>query len=312
MNINLREIKYILAIADEGNITKAAQKLYIAQPSLSQAVKKVETDLGQPLFSRVKGRIKLTQAGEQFVEAGKRIIGITDEMEARLADLASMRSGTMYLGAPYHLGAYVVPELLSVFRKQYPGVDVILHEGTSDELETLILDGRIDAAVMPLPIKNPNIVSHPFFKSRMVLVMSPDDPLNALAYRDRPDDRRLTFDLRNAADASFLIGKNGQRIRKVTQIIFQNAGIAPNIVMRSQNVETLGRIAATGYGLAIMPEHYLRNLDLLHSASCYYLPEHQDYEWTIVLSYYQHAEPSLPVKHLIRIMDDSSMRNIYE
>ena len=84
----------------------------------------------------------------------------------------------------------------------------------------------------------------------------------------------------------------------------------PNIVMRSQNVETIRRIAAVGYGLALMPEHFLMNFDQSIPANYYYLPPHQDYEWTIVLAYYEHGVMSRPVSKLMEIMDESPMRNI--
>lgn len=310
MNISLREITYILAIAEEGSITKAAGKLFIAQPSLSQAVKRIESDLGTPLFSRIKGGLALTEAGKYFVEAGRRIDGIAAEMESNITDLSKLQGGSLRLGTPYHLGAYVVPELLSIFRKQYPLVSVTLTEAPSDSLETLICDGSIDAALMPLPIKQNCIQYHPFFKSRMVLVMSKDSPYNKFAYCGDPNDRLLWFDLCNAADAPFLIGIQGQRIRTVTEIVFRRAGIVPNIVMRSRNVETIRRIAAVGYGLAIMPEHYLSNFDQSIPANYYYLPPRQDYDWTIVLAYYEHGYMPHPVSKLLEIVDQSPMRNI--
>ena len=212
MNISLREIEYILTIAEEGNITKAANRLFIAQPSLSQAVKKVEADLGMPLFSRVKGGLTLTEAGRYFVDAGQRITGIATEMDAAIADLSTLHTGTLNLGTPYHLGSYVVPDLLAVFKKEHPSVRVNLREGTSDELETMICDGLIEAAIMPLPFKQTCISYLPFFTSRMVLVMSRDDPLNRFAYSGSPTDQFPTFDLRNAASAPFLIGMKGHRI----------------------------------------------------------------------------------------------------
>lgn len=310
MNISLREIEYILTIAEEGNITKAANRLFIAQPSLSQAVKKVEADLGMPLFSRVKGGLTLTEAGRYFVDAGQRITGIATEMDAAIADLSTLHTGTLNLGTPYHLGSYVVPDLLAVFKKEHPSVRVNLREGTSDELETMICDGLIEAAIMPLPFKQTCISYLPFFTSRMVLVMSKDDPLNRFAYSGSPTDQFPTFDLRNAASAPFLIGMKGQRIRTVTEIVFRRAGIVPNIVMRSQNVETIRRMAGLGYGLAIMPEHYLFHQEVSDSIQYYYLPPEQDYEWTIVLAYYQQAQLSQPVQGLINVMNRSPRKNL--
>lgn len=309
MNINLREIEYILTIAEEGSVTKAAQKLYIAQPSLSQVMKKIEVELGVRLFTRIKNRIKLTDAGKSFVESGKRIVSIGQDLESRISSLVSLHSGSLSLGTPYHLGAYVVPELLATYRKEYPDIEVNLHEGTSEELEVMILDGLIDAAIMPLPLKHANICYHPFLRSRMILVMSKSDPLNAYAYCHDGSKYPMFFDLRNASSAPFLIGQRGQRIRKVTEIVFRQAMIDPRIVLRSQNVETIRRIAAAGYGLAIMPEHYLKSFDQTIPASYYYLPPEQDYEWTIVYAFYHREKLSLPAQRLMDIVTTSPRRN---
>lgn len=100
MNLNVREIEYILTIANEGSITKAAQKLFIAQPSLSQVLKRVEAELGVSLFNRVKSRLKLTPEGEVFVSSGQEIMEIIRKLDDKFSVLSNAESGKLVVGFP--------------------------------------------------------------------------------------------------------------------------------------------------------------------------------------------------------------------
>ncbi|MFA6505717.1 MAG: LysR family transcriptional regulator, partial [Treponemataceae bacterium] len=103
MNLSLREIEYVLTVAAEENITRASEKLYIAQPSLSQAIKKIEDEIGHPLFTRVKNKIKLTEEGRLFVESGQQINKTVRDLENKLNALSQNNCGHLALGMPFHL-----------------------------------------------------------------------------------------------------------------------------------------------------------------------------------------------------------------
>ena len=107
MNLNIREIEYILTIMEEGSITKASQKLFIAQPSLSQVLKRVENELGVTLFTRVKNRLKLTPEGEVFIDAGQRIMKVIGELDQNFSGLSTAQSGRLVVGVPYLLGTLI-------------------------------------------------------------------------------------------------------------------------------------------------------------------------------------------------------------
>ena len=153
MNLNIREIEYILTIMEEGSITKASQKLFIAQPSLSQVLKRVENELGVTLFTRVKNRLKLTPEGEVFIDAGQRIMKVIGELDQNFSGLSTAQSGRLVVGVPYLLGTLIATEIIPVYRERFPQIELQLVESSSTELEQLLMDGAVDISVMPLPFR---------------------------------------------------------------------------------------------------------------------------------------------------------------
>jgi DNA-binding transcriptional LysR family regulator len=304
MNLSLREIEYVLTVAAEENITRAAEKLYIAQPSLSQAIKKIEDEIGHPLFTRVRNRIKLTEEGQLFVEAGQHINKTVRDLENKLHGLSQIDFGHLSIGMPLHLGAFVIPKALSIYKKRFPNVDIELHENTSSELENMIVNGTVDLAIMPLPFGNPNICFQPLLSSRMVLIMAKDNPLNAFAYDAGLGEKYQYFNLKKAANEPFIIGNRGQRIRSVTELIFKKAAISPRIALYSKNIETIKNIAATGVGLAIIPEQYLKQEDEKLPANVYYLNGDQDYSWTIAAAFANSSYLSPAANQFIQVLRD--------
>ncbi|MBE6906580.1 LysR family transcriptional regulator [Marasmitruncus massiliensis] len=302
MNLSMREIQYVLTIAEEGNITKAAQKLYIAQPSLSQALKKIEEEVSVPLFCRVKNRMQLTQSGELFVETGSKIMKAMRDLENNILDVEQLRGGHLSLGMPYHLGAVFVPAAITRYKALYPDIKLQLYESNSHDLENMVLNGTIDLAIMPLPAENPGLYTKTFFAGRMVLLVSQNHPLTNLAYVK--EDGKPYFDLRNADGQEFIIGNQGQYIRKTAEAIFRKAGITPRIALQSKNIETIQRIAATGVGIALVPEVYLPKDPMELSANSYYLEPEQDVPWQIGTAYLNTGYLSSSALRFLEILDN--------
>lgn len=303
MNINLREINYIVMIAQEGTITRAAQKLYIAQPSLSQSVKKIEQETGVVLFTRVKNRLKLTAEGEAFVEAGIKVNKIIRDLENQFSDLQQAKRGKLILGVPYLLGTLIASEILPVYASRYPQVELSIVESSSSELEQMLMDGAIDISVIPLPFKFENFSFHPLLKSRMILLASKQSSLKPLVYRKNSSDRFPYLDITTLDGAPFIIGQPGQRIRYINEIIFKKARITPNIVMTSRNQETIKRMVANDIGYTLIPEHYLSFSGSFDDLDCYYLEPEVDHEWIVTVAYYNPFHISAAMQGFLDITD---------
>lgn len=304
MNLNVREIEYILTIAGEGSVTKAAQRLFIAQPSLSQVLKRVETELGVSLFNRVKGRLKLTPEGEVFVSSGKEIMEIIRKLDEKFSVLSNAESGKLTVGVPYLLGTLVATCILPVYRERFPQIELQLVESSSTELEQLLMEGAIDICVIPLPFKFNAFPYRMFLKSRMVLLASKNNDIRERSYRKASGDRFSYVDITSLDGEPFIIGHQGQRIRTINEAIFKKARITPRIVMTSRNQETIKRMVANDVGYTFIPEHYLEIFGSFDYLDCYYLEPDVDFPWKVVVAYYDESHISTAMRHFLDITDD--------
>ncbi|MCI8516528.1 MAG: LysR family transcriptional regulator [Hungatella sp.] len=304
MNLNVREIEYILTIANEGSITKAAQKLFIAQPSLSQVLKRVEAELGVSLFNRVKSRLKLTPEGEVFVSSGQEIMEIIRKLDDKFSVLSNAESGKLVVGVPYLLGTLVASCILPIYRERFPQIDLQLVESSSTELEQLLMSGSIDICVIPLPFKFNSFPHRMFLQSRMVLLSSKSNEIQTDSYRKSPDDRFPYVDITRLNGAPFIIGHQGQRIRTINEAIFKKAHITPHIVMTSRNQETIKRMVSNDVGYTFIPEHYLEIFGSFDYLDCYYLEPEVDFSWQVVIAYYDDSHISTAMKHFLDITDE--------
>ena len=302
MNLNLREIEYVLAISQEGNITRAARRLYIAQPSLSQALKRIEEEIGTKLFLRTQNQVMLTPAGKIFVETGKAALEMFDEMKDRIDRSIGAAKETVRLGMPFFLGSFLFPQIIKKLQCAYPEINVELTEASSLELENKLVQGDIELALIPAPLSNKWLESVPFLKSRMILLVPVDDPINQHAYYKGDDGDYPYLDLRLADKRDFLVGRPGQRIRHINEIIFQKAKITPNIIFCSQSIETIRRISATGAGMSIIPEYYLQQLSAFGDINRYNLEPEYGYEWSMLAVYRNDEDISPPAKRVMQIL----------
>ena len=308
MNLSIRELEYILTVASENSITRAAQKLHIAQPSLSQALKKVEEEIGMPLFCRIRNRMQPTQVGELMVDSASKVLKIVQDMETSILDIAQLNTGRLRIGLPYYLGSFLIPPAIRRYREQYGDVELQFVEADAGELEEMLLNGTIDLAVMPLPLETTSLVVKPFFSGGMVLLIPRDSPLNELAY-DKGDKKRY-FDLHNAQQQPFIMGRRASWLCMAVEEIFQKVGIDPDIALYAQNIETIKRFVSAGGGAAILPELYLARypggrIDADSVPFCYYyLEPEQNAQWAAGAAYLDDAFLSFAARRFAGVLDD--------
>lgn len=135
--MNTKQLEYVLVLSLEGSFSGAADRLNISQPSLSQYIKKIETEVGMPLFERTGGNVRLTDAGRVYVEAGKKILDLEHQMNAEIGDIAAYRTGSLVIGTSPFRSAAMMPEIAKYFRTVYPGMHLVVEELQTEEL----LDG---------------------------------------------------------------------------------------------------------------------------------------------------------------------------
>ena len=150
--MNTKQFRYVLTVAKEGSFSRAADVLNISQPSLSQYIKKIETSIGMELFERTNGDIRLTDAGAEYVETGRKILELEHNMEIHLSDISSQKRGSLIVGTSPYRSASMMPAVVSAFHKLYPGIHLIIREGTTAELAEGMEHGEYDLCLTLLPL----------------------------------------------------------------------------------------------------------------------------------------------------------------
>lgn len=289
MNLSVKDAEYILAIISEGNLTRAAQRLYISQPSLSITVQKIERQLGVKLFTRENNRLRPTYEGKRFAEACSSIVKTCRDVETEFEDMRQSSGGKVTIGMPFNLICYVFPLIYRICQEKYPDLQLIPVEGDTRELEALLMDGTVDLVLIPYFIKNPeNFNISTVFKEPLILSVPEEYPLNRHA--EPCGDAALPYlDIRLADRQPFILNAPGQHVRQATETVFKRANITPKTVFITKNVATKIAMSAVGLGLAIFPEHYLTFSRPPKGANYYYIDQSYDPGWEVAVLYRKSA-----------------------
>lgn len=289
-----RELIYIKTVADEKSISQAAKKLFIAQPSLSQYIKRIEDSLGTPLFNRSASGLTLTYAGERYYHMALQILKMYENFEMEISDINDMKTGRIHVGITNHLGTVVLPKILPEFMAQYPSIEITVTEETSERLESLLTEGRVDFIIAHAPKKGDNSILNYHFLSRdyFLAVAGKNTPLYSLAESPAYDDRDSfpVLDLRHLAKESFIMLPPSQRIRQVSDSVLKRAGIMqPDIRLTVKNFATAQLLAAAGAGVTLIPRQYSRLTSMDPPASFFSIsPKYHAY-WDLSIGTSKHS-----------------------
>lgn len=150
--MNAKQFKYVLVLANEGSFSKAADVLNISQPSLSQYIKKVENEVGIELFDRTNGDVRITDAGKVYIDTARQILDLEHQMQNTFTDIAANKIGSLVIGAAPYRAASMLPVVAAAFREKYPGIQLIVREGTTAELAEGMEHGEYDMALTLFPV----------------------------------------------------------------------------------------------------------------------------------------------------------------
>lgn len=253
--MELRQLQYALMIAAERNFSRAAEKLHIAQPSLSQQLSKLEKELGVLLFQRNTSTVELTHAGREFMKRAQRIIDEMEILRVEMEDISQLRKGRITVGSMPITGSHLLPHVLPAFRAEYPGIDVTLMEDTSHHLERLTANGKTDISLLSLPLTEPTLDYAPIADEPIDLAVPPGHRL-ALRSGSYP---LAGVDMKELEHEPFIILKQGQGFRKTVLDLCRQAGYEPQVVFESSNMETLQSLVAAGMGVTLVPRFVARS-----------------------------------------------------
>jgi LysR family hydrogen peroxide-inducible transcriptional activator len=240
--MELTQLRYVLAVAEAGNFTRAATRLDIAQPSISQQISKLERELGQKLFHRIGHKAVLTEAGTAFLDRARKILFEVEDVVKELRDHPSLERH-ITVGAIPTLAPFVLPKLLERAKTRFPNLQVNIREDFKVTLIRDIQNGELDLALVASPVQELNVYAEPLWKEPLNLVVPKE---HALASKPKV----VASDL---ADETFILLGSSSSLAAQVRRFFGENHFEPRIGSRCAQVATVKALVATGAGISILP-----------------------------------------------------------
>lgn len=247
--MQFRDLEYVIVLAEQRNFSRAAQELYITQPALSQAVIRLEQELGTKLFNRQHNLVDPTSACQLLIEDGKAILMMRKRLFQRQEDSKNMKIGRLKVGLTRLISRFYLPNVYREFHKQYPGIELILYEYTTISLEKAVERGEVDLAIFPFFTKSDMLNYIPLITENMYLAVPKEHPV-----RNKLNSNRLEARLIDFKNDGFILLSKGLRTRMVTDALFTLAGFTPRIVFETQQSDTVNALVGANMGVGIVSE----------------------------------------------------------
>jgi DNA-binding transcriptional LysR family regulator len=247
MNITLRQIRAFLTVAEFGSFTRAAERLHIAQPALSQHVRELESELGVRLLDRTTRRVELTEAGREFRNAAAKIVDDLENAARNAHELAERKRGKVTVAAPPLLSAGILPWAIADFRRQYPGIQVSVLEARADEIVEHVRSGSADCGFGTFRSGEDGIDATPLTTDSLALFCASSSPL--------ADKKRMTWN--ELANLPLLTLTRDSGIRLLVEFGFEAAQIPLNPAYEVSYVTTALAMVEAGLGVAVLPTYAL-------------------------------------------------------
>ncbi len=257
--MNFQHLRYFLMVAEELNITRAAERLYISQQSLSNHISNLERELETKLFTR-SPKLSLTYAGEQLVDTATQILDLHSQYLVKVGDINHHYIGTLRVGISHTCGLALLPDVLPKFRAEFPQVEFSLFEGNSTQIEDDLSHRRVDLIICFQPIIMEGAVTIPLTDQRLMLVVPKvftDQIFGAEAEQVR-QKFLLGADISAFQQSPFILIKRGNRTRSIVDQYFSRYAFKPKLVLETENTVTTLAMAQAGMGITICPELFLR------------------------------------------------------
>lgn len=264
-----RHLRYILKIAEEKNISAAAKKLYISQPSLSQLLLTVEKNIGAPLFDRTSVPLKPTYIGSLYINTAQKILDLSKQFYQQTDDIMHLNSGHVTIGCSPFRSTHLLSRFIPYFQKQYPHIILKLREDTTLQLERLAQNGDTDISISLFPIEQKIFSFEKLFEEKLLLALPPNHPLShkynlpSHLCSDLP-----MINLSKLKNTPFIMMERGQKLHGTLLNLCKKAGFIPRIQLETQSMYAAQSLAAAGIGATLLP-HTLIESAHLKTSPCY-------------------------------------------
>lgn len=303
----LHEMNYVYEVYRQRSFTKAAQALYIAQPSLSQMVRKAEARIGAPIFDRSTSPIGVTELGRAYIRAAEQVLQIEADLQQYLDDTEKCLTGALTLGGTTFFTSYVLPPLVSAYSERYPGVELRLHEAHTGQLKQELQEGTLDFA-LDNTLLDPAIYEAVEIQTEQVILAVPRAlPVNekAAAFRlsakELPQAGAPCVPLELFADTPFLLLKEGNDTRSRAEQLCAQAGFEPKIRLALDQQLAAYNLAGYGLGAAFISDTLALSAPP-DERLCFYRIDSPDAVRTISLFYKRTRALTAPMRAMLTML----------
>ena len=241
--MEMNQLEFFRKVVEEGSFSKAAERVYRTQPAVSIAIRRLEEEIGAPLFERSQKTPALTDVGHVVYDYAKQILSLRDQALDGVAEMKLLKRGRVRIGANESTSHYLLPQIILDYLKRYPQVKVEIFGDSSDHLPREVLDGKVDFALMAFEAVDSDLKSFPLLKDELVLIMHPDHPLAKRAAVTVEELGKESFVAHNV--------KTGSRQRVIEAFAHHRTPL--NITLELATIETIKRFVQLKIGLGFVP-----------------------------------------------------------
>lgn len=295
--MEMHQLRYVVAVARTGNFSRAAELCHVAQPSLSEQIRKLEEELGERLFNRTQRATRLTAYGETFLRRALRILEEAEAAKREAADAQRLLRGTLTLGVLPTIAPYLLPDVLPAFLAKFPGVAIVVQEDTTARLLRLAHHGEVDFVLASQPIRDQRCEVLELFTEELLLALPPGHPLT----------RKQVVRMEDLEHERLIVMKAGHCLSDQVLGFCEQRGVRPHISFRSAQLETIQALVCAGLGISLVPAMVLSG-DRKDLPACRSLAPPKP-QRTIVAAWPKRREPGRAATELLKLIPAHALRS---
>lgn len=302
--MNLKEQLYICTLAEQGSISKAAKKLFLSQPALSQYISNLEKNLGTKLFIRKDNFYALTYVGEKYVEKAKEMLLLEREFKIELQNLLNGSIGRLRVGVQLRRSPYIVAQIAGYFRDNYPGIELEFKESNTAVLEAMMANDEVDILIYSCMKRRKDLSYVHILDDNLFLAVNSTSKLRRMAKWEENGDFQY-IDFKDLKEETFILPQKGQSLREVSDILFEKERMVPKKIMEIRNIETIMNLVSANFGVGFNRASYINYMSHIKNVEYYKVP-HNGVNSELVIAY---SKVSATITNFEEIVN--SIKNIF-
>lgn len=299
--MDTKQIEYILKIAEENNITKAAEKLFITQPALNQQLLRLEKELGTQLFHRSRTDWHPTEAGEIYLKNARLMLQTKQETYRIINDMVSEKKGHLSVGFTPGRGITMFSAVYPRFHKEYPEIIVMPNEMSVKKQQAAISNGDLDIGFLTL-CDNQRTSDHyiPIVQEEIYLAIPTRHPLGIVHSSKAGENDYPELDITSIKFEPFVLMYKESTVRQMIDDIFKEAAFEPNVLFETASTSTILTMIQANLCCGLIPHYYIKNP--IEGISCFSLPSHP--AWSVVATYRKNSYLTHAAEYFIKLAKD--------